>query len=168
MPGWPTSAPRPRRRRPWPAPLAALLLAAGGCSSVGPLERGEPAVTGALTLAGPTFGERTLAPATCTTGEHELFLGADLREAGAGEGVLVARLVVDPLAGPAVRIYAAAARFGPAVVVRREECAAFHFSLAETGWRINDYRVYDVSLELDCALPSGDRVAGELAAPGCW
>lgn len=164
----PASAAQSHSRRPRPAPLVALLLALGGCFSVGPLERGEPTVTGSLALAGPTFGERTLAPMTCTSGEHELFLGADLTEAGAGEGVLVARLVVDPLSGPAVRIHAAAARFGPAVVVRREECAAFHFSLVESGWRINDYRVYDVALELDCALPSGDRVAGELAAPGCW
>lgn len=148
--------------------IAALLLAASGCFSAGPLRRDKPEVTGSLALAGPTFGERGLAPVSCTSGERQVFLGADFGEAEGAEGALVARLVVDPLAGPAVRIAAAVAPFGPAVVVRRADCAVFHFSLAQTGWQINDQRVYSVSLELDCALSSGDRVAGRLLAPTCW
>jgi hypothetical protein len=148
--------------------IAALLLAASGCFSAGPLRRDEPEVTGALALAGPTFGERALVPVSCASGEPQVFLGADFAEAEGSQGALVARLVVDPLTGPALRIAAAAAPFAPAIVVRKADCAVFHFSLARTGWRINDYGVYTVSLELDCALPAGDRIAGRLLAPTCW
>ena len=60
------------------------------------------------------------------------------------------------------------APFGPAMVVHKADCAVFHFSLARTGWQINDYWVHTVSLELDCALLSGDQIAGKLFAPTCW
>lgn len=169
----PCAAPRPPRR----ALLAALLLAAAGCFSLGPLGHDGPAVTGTLALAGPAFGARELAPVACHSGERQFFLGADFAEAERAEGAsaepasaepLTARLVVDPLAGPAVRIFASAAPFGAAILVRQADCPAFHFSLADAGWRLNDYRVFTVSLELDCALASGDRVAGNLLAPTCW
>jgi hypothetical protein len=158
-------------RPAWPArllSLASLLVVTGGCFSAGPLGHGGPAVTGSLALAGPLFGAREVAPVACHSGERQIFLGADFVEAEERADALTARLVVDPLSGPAVRIAASAAPFGPALLVHRANCAVFHFSLAQAGWRLNDYWVYTVSLELDCALPSGDGVAGKLLAPTCW
>jgi hypothetical protein len=125
-------------------------------SSGGPL--------GSFSLAGPTFGSRTLLPHGCSTGQRELFLGFDLRDEKAGT---VVRLVVDPANGPVVRVFEAAAPFDKAVLFRRSECRVFQFSVDSTGWRINRIDQLQISLELDCELPSGDRIAGKARDPGC-
>lgn len=151
-------------RKPALALLAALLGSAAGCVTLGPAGH-EPAVTGRLVLAGPTFGERELVPVRCDSGQRQVFLGVDF---ASGETGLVARLAVDPIDGPAVKIFEAGAPFGPALLLRQRDCAAFHFSLARSGWRINDFDVLRVTLQLDCSLPAGDSVKGELAAPSCW
>ena len=52
-------------------------------------------------------------------------------------------------------------------MLRREDCATFHFSLDQTGWRINDIYQLKVHLELDCQLASGDSVKGSLDASSC-
>lgn len=150
------------------APLAALLFASAGCFSVGPLAHDGPRVTGTIAVSGPTFGTREIAPVNCATGESQLFLGADFTEAAGTTDPLTVRLAVEPLSGPGVKIHAHGAPFGATILVRPADCPVFHFSLDESGVRLNDYRIFGVTLELDCALPSGDRAAGRLAAPGCW
>jgi hypothetical protein len=143
--------------------LGALLLAAACSSSSG--QGGErSAPLGAFTLDGPTFGAHALGPAQCRVGQREQFLGFDFLDPQAG---IVARLVVDPATGPVVRVFGSAAPFDSTVLFHRSDCRVFHFSLDETGWRINRIDQLRVSLELDCSLPSGDRIAGKAEDPGC-
>lgn len=149
--------------------LTPLLLLAPflvGClSSLGVGPNAGPQVVGHLELSGPTFGEVKLEPTMCTTGEREVFMGADFTDSNA---LLVARLVVDPLHGPGARIFHIADRFGKALVLRREDCTSFHFTLGRTGWQVNDIYIVTTSLELDCQLPSGDKVQGKLESERCW
>src|SRR5262249_1248706 len=119
---------------------------------------------GAFTLAGPTLGAHTLRPRQCASGERQYFLGFDLTDAEEG---VVARLVVDPAGAPLVRVFSTAAPFDKTVVFHRSECRLFHFSVDSTGWRINRIYQLNVSLEVDCELPSGDRIAGKAQDPGC-
>jgi hypothetical protein len=165
-----------RPRRFPPAGPAGLLLAAvavsSGCFSLG----GEPlpgtpgaggAATGTLgsfTASSPLLANATVAPTGCTSGDRQQFLGADFTDPASG---LVVRLVVDPLDGPAVRLFDAADPFGRSVVLRRSECAVFRFSLDETGWKVNDVRDYRLSLELDCALADGTTVHGRASSTHC-
>src|SRR6266566_5300200 len=93
-----------------------------------------PALLGSFSLAGPTLGQQTLLPTRCSVGERQLFLGFDLHDEKSG---IVARLVVDPVTGPVVRVFKASAPFDQTVLFRRSECRTFHFSLDSTGWRIN-------------------------------
>ena len=163
-------------RRRSAAGLAGLLLAAAvasaGCFSF----RGEPlpgtAVPGAsgggplgsFTVASPLLGNGLLAPSACTSGDLQHFLGGDFADPATG---LVVRLVVDPLDGPAARLFAAADPFGRGVVLRRSDCAAFRFSIDWTGLTINEVRDYRISLELDCALADGTSVRGSASSTHC-
>jgi hypothetical protein len=153
-------------------PCLALLLGAlscGGCFSARPVDfaagsTGEPQALGAFTVASERLGHPTIAPTTCTAGDRQFFLGADFEDEKNG---MIVRLVVDPLEGPAVRVFAAATPFGEAVVFRRSECRVFHFSLDTTGWRIDHIQDYRLSLELDCANKAGDSLVGKASATHC-
>lgn len=148
------------------APLCLLLLTAGcATTGVGKIMNDNPAATGSLAVAGPMFGEKTLTPAACRSGEHEVFLGADFQDPAQS---LTARVVIDPLGDAAIRLFDPADRFKKTLVLRRESCATFKFAFDRQGWQLNDIYVLKVSLELDCSLPGGDTVKGSLAAESCW
>lgn len=141
---------------------SSALVFAAGC--VGLLVPGPTphAMTGEVTLAGPTFGESTQRLTGCVSGQHEEFLGGDL----VGPGPLVVRLAVDPLTGPGLRVYDPQERYRRAIVIRQSECEVFHFSLARGG-QINEIYVWRLSLDVDCTLPSGDHVRAEVTDAIC-
>lgn len=163
------------RRLP-PAGVAGLLLAivvvSPGCFSF----QGEPlpgtvaasgatpGVLGSFTVSSPLLGDATVAPTECAAGDFHQFLGGDFSDPGTG---LVVRLVVDPLDGPAARVFDASDPYHRSVVLRRSECAAFHFSLEWTGLTINDFRDYRLSLDLDCVLADGTTVHGSASTTHC-
>lgn len=142
------------------AMLAACATSVPG--TIGDHATGAP--LGSLNLSSPALGERTLLPTVCRAGERELFLGFDLLDEKAG---VVTRLIVDPATGPVVRVFSASAPFDKTVLFPRPECRTFHFSIESTGWRINRIDQLDVSLDLDCRLPSGSSIVGKVSAPGC-
>jgi hypothetical protein len=143
-----------------------VLVILSACVTSSPRAASDRAAAplGTFSLAGPTFGQQTLLPTRCSVGERQLFLGFDLQDEKSG---LVARLVVDPITGPVVRVFKASAPFDSSVLFHRSECRAFHFSLDSTGWRINRIQQLGVSLELDCQLPSGDSIVGKALDGGC-
>lgn len=118
---------------------------------------------GSFTVDSRILGSTTLAPTVCSAGDRQSFLGADLLTPGSP---VVLRLVVDPLDGPGVLLYASEAQFDKTVVFRRADCAVFHFSLDSTGWRINDYEDYRLTLELDCSK-EGESVKGSASSTHC-
>lgn len=159
-----------RRAHPALRGLPFLLLAGAalaGCigTGTGQLGRGEPATTGSVAISGPTFGDVTLAPTACRSGENEVFLGADF---SSPESPLVLRLAIDPLEAPGVRIFDRNDRSAKTLVMRKADCASFHFTLGRNGWQINDVYVLETSVELDCSLPGGDRVRGKVATASCF
>jgi len=144
---------------------AALMMS---CLSSRPVEgtgagRAEEQPLGSFTLESGTFGDSTLAPTVCAAGDRQSFLGADLQTPGSP---VVLRLVVDPIEGPAVRLYSTEAPFDKSVVFRRSDCSVFHFSLDSTGWRINDYEDYRLTLQLDCAR-EGEHITGNASSTHC-
>jgi len=147
--------------------LGILPLLLAGCISTGTgpgQGRGEPATTGSITLSGPTFGDVTLAPSACRSGQHEVFLGADF---SSPDSPLVLRLAIDPLDPPGVRIFDRNDRNARTLVVRKADCQIFQLTLGRTGWQLNDIYVLKASLELDCRLPGGDSIAGKAETASC-
>ena len=119
---------------------------------------------GSFTVSSDRLGHLTVSPSSCTAGDRQFFLGGDFEDEKSG---IVARLVVDPLEGPAVRVFATAAPFEKTAVFRSPECRVFHFSLDATGWRINRIRDYRLSLDLDCSNKEGDTLTGKVSAAHC-
>jgi hypothetical protein len=145
--------------------LGVVILAACATSlPAGDGDRGAGLPLGSLALSGPTFAQQTLRPTACFAGEREFFLGFDLHDSRAG---VVTRLIVDPATGPVIRVFAASAPYDKTVVFHRSDCRVFHFSLESTGWRVNRIQQLDVSLDLDCQLPSGEGIVGEASDSSC-
>jgi len=150
------------------ASLAGVCLLSS-CLSSRPVPGGTGATTspgqalGSFTIASPALGQKTFAPTACSGGDRQFFLGADFSDPATG---LVLRLVVDPLDGPAVRLFASDAEFDKSVVFRRSECSAFHFSLDSTGWRVNEVYDYRITLQLDCKR-ADDSIVGNLSSTHC-
>lgn len=165
-----------RRRHAWANGLVSLLSAAvvvsTGCFSfpamplpgIAATEAAPPGVLGSFTVSSPLLGNVTVAPTACSGGDLQQFLGGDFSDPASG---VVVRLVVDPLEGPAARAFDAADPFRKSVVLRRSDCAVFHFSLEHTGLTINEVRDYRLSLELDCALADGTTVHGNASTTHC-
>jgi hypothetical protein len=147
--------------------VAAAVLAFSGCFSARPIGApagGEPSILGAIKVTSGPLGSLSLEPGSCTSGDRQQFLGADFEDARAGVAV---RLVVDPLVGPAIRVFRTATPFDDAIVFHRADCSVFHFSLESTGWRINEVEDYRVSLELECASTEGDIIQGNVSSTHC-
>ncbi|HNX50282.1 MAG TPA: hypothetical protein PLS53_16510 [Thermoanaerobaculaceae bacterium] len=154
-------------------PLALTLPLVGtvlltGCFSSRPIggpeaSAGNPSPLGSFTVSSRVLGDQVLTPSSCRAGDRQLFLGADF---AGSTSPLVLRLVVDPLDGPAVRVFSTDAQFDKTVVFRRSDCQVFHFSLDSTGWRINDVYDYRVTLQLDCSR-EGESIKGEASATHC-
>ena len=132
-------------------PLSIIALFAG-CLSGRPLgdvkvTPAEPLELGSFTVSSKALGNQIFTPSRCTAGDRKFFLGADFESQDSN---LIIRLVVDPLDGPAVRVFLANAQFDRTVVFRRSDCGVFRFSIDSTGWRINDINDYRLTLQIDC------------------
>ena len=144
-------------------------LAAGGCLSSAPVPGGggeaAPETLGSMTLTSELLGNATLAPASCSSGAREYFLGGDFEDEKAG---MVIRLAVDPVTGPAVRVFDPAEPFRRTVVFRQADCPVFHFSLDSTGWRVNKVEDFRLVIDVDCVGPAGDRLRGRVSSTHCF
>jgi hypothetical protein len=148
--------------------LVGVLLSAGCLSArpIGPAtgSPGDGQALGAFALASDRLGRLTLSPSSCTAGDHQVFLGADFTDETAG---FVVRVVVDPLEGPAARVFARATPMEQGAVFRRRDCRVFRLSLETTGWRIDHVRDYRIAIDLDCSNADGDSIAGNASATHC-
>ncbi len=118
---------------------------------------------GSFSVSSQTVGNQTFVPSVCTAGDRQFFLGCDLKSRNSS---LVVRLVVDPLEGPAVRLFSSEAPFDKSVVFHRSDCSVFHFSLDGTGWRVNDVNDYRFTLQLECSRP-GESISGSASSTHC-
>ena len=102
-------------------------------------------------------------PATCRSGEHRLFLGADFLDT-AGQ---TARVVIDPLGGSTLRFFSEDRPQIEGTIFRKSDCTTFNMVLDRTGWWIDD--IYDLKVQLDftCRLNSGEAASGTLSAAHC-
>jgi hypothetical protein len=119
---------------------------------------------GTLKITSARLGALSMFPSVCRAGAREFFLGADFEDPAAGT---VLRLAVDPVSGPALRLFPKTAPFERNVLFRRSECRTFQFSLDATAWRVGTVQDYRVALEVDCTNTSGESITGSVAATHC-
>jgi hypothetical protein len=141
-----------------------------GCSSAATGLEAATAATesatrlGSFEVASLGAPRGTIAPATCVVGDHELFLGADLVDPDTN---LVVRLVIDPLDGPALRVYDADAPFDRSVLFFRDECTTFGMELEETGSMVNNIVERRLELAVECENEDGATIRGSASAARC-
>lgn len=124
----------------------------------------ESAPLGRFEVASIGAPPGTIAPRTCLAGDHELFLGADLVDPESG---LVVRLAIDPLYGPALRVFDEDEPFDRSVLFFREECTTFGMDFGETGASINGVTVRSLELDVDCENEEGAVIRGRATASSC-
>lgn len=125
---------------------------------------GSEAALGSFDVASIGAPPATIRPTACQAGDHELFLGADLVDPATG---MVVRLVIDPLDGPALRVYDSDAPFDRTVLFFREECSQFDMTLGETGTIVNNIVERTLELEVDCENELGATIRGRARAASC-
>jgi hypothetical protein len=140
---------------------AALLL--GGCIVGSALEaaRSEPA--GKVHLQSAKLGEHDLVPRACSSGERQVFLGADFLDGGQ----ITTRLIVEPTGAASLRFFPAGEPLTAGVLFSRAECGRFEMALEHTGWQINEIYDLRVRVDFDCKNGSGDAASGSLVAEHC-
>jgi hypothetical protein len=141
--------------------LSPLLLSCLSTKPVLPISNQQ--ALGSFTVSSASLSQTMLIPLSCAAGDRQFFLGADFEDKDSG---LILRLVVDPLEGPAVRMFTSAAPFDNSIVFHRSDCKVFHFSLDTTGWRINRIYDYRITLQLDCSR-NGESIQGSASATHC-
>ena len=147
--------------------LCAILTLAG-CASSAAVSRPTPSgPSNVVAFAGPTLGpeKQELYPNKCHAGGQHAFEGADIFDDRTRE-VLVLRFVLDPLYGPAVRLFKDSLT-GPSVVLRKADCTTFTYEFGGTGRNVNFVDEVKVSLQLDCRGKQGDYVVGNVDLPAC-
>ncbi len=136
-----------------------LALALAGCASTP-----TPIPKDALAISGPTLGTRQLRPAHCYSGEHFVFLGAQVVD---DASKTEARLVIDPVAGPVVRIFESEHGDDASIVLRKKNCRVFDTGLRRTGSWTNGINEVALTLTLDCRTWHGDVVRGSTTQERC-
>jgi hypothetical protein len=150
----------------------ACAFAAGlpGCSSsatglAAPATAGDAARRlGSFQVASIGAPPGTIAPTACAAGDHERYLGAELVDADTN---LIVRLVIDPLWGPALRVYDGDAPFDRSVLFFREECTTFEMALDETGSTVNGIVERSLALAVECENEDGAVIRGSASAASC-
>ena len=144
-----------------PALLAVSCVASPGIRPGS--DEGPPPVEsiGRFEVSSAAVSRGIIVPTRCDAGDGEQFLGGDLRDESLGVTV---RLVVDPLYGPALRVYDTRAPFERSVLFFEEECERFELSLVPTGEEINSIVVRELELEVDCENEEGATIYGRAAA----
>ena len=105
---------------------------------------------GSFTATGEPIGDRTIEPKTCKSGQHMGFHGVVLLTADEAAAI---RVVEDPVKGTLVQVQKKETCKGDSceyVVFDREECTQFDVSIESTNTTVNDIRVLEGHLRLDC------------------
>jgi len=167
-----TAALEASRRRPaWRVGLTVGLAAMVGVFGFVFMGKGCSEVEGAFQAAGPPLGTFTFTPTQCRSGERMQFFGAVLLGEGPTDGgILVGE---DPVQGRFVKVEVPGSCKPPdyevctEILVKPESCSTFEASVSRTGVQVNDIRVVEGHLKLDCRFPEGGSATAALTFSGC-
>jgi hypothetical protein len=117
-------------------------------------------------------GNWVLSSGSCNSGQREAYFGA-IAFGAEGTGVAV-KLVKDPTKGWSVIVNKAdTCKAGPekadcrAIVLTADNCTKFDVDVTNTNTTINDIKVVDGKLELDCSDGPDNTIKGKLTLNYC-
>lgn len=134
-----------------------LLLACGGGGG------GGGGIGGTLTVRSDLYGEWTMTPDDCFSGERQLFFGADI--VGGDDSDLV-RIVLDPLEGYALAMNVPGEDV--AIVLREDDgCERFDLDLSRGNTRVNNIWEIAGHARVTCRFAELE-VSADLSFSGCF
>jgi hypothetical protein len=130
----------------------ALVLCGPGCATtqVSGQQPSSPIEQATLTV-----GDRPYQIDACTSGDLLQFLGVDLADQKAGA---FARVVIDPIDGPRLKVVVRGLEDGSAVFTRNQ-CSQLDADVQPTGWVVNNVRAVSGFVNAECRAPSGRPVS---------
>jgi hypothetical protein len=121
-------------------------------------------VRGRLDAAGPALGgDWALDPGRCSSGQHMHFYGVDIVDRV--DPIKILRLLEDPVQGRIVKMNIPGtdrARF-----IDKASCKVWDWQLQPTNTTVNDIRLIDGHIELDCTFAEGGTFRGRIDFEGC-
>lgn len=138
-----------------------MVLGGGSCSSV----------EGQFVSTGEPVGTFTFMPKKCRSGERMDMHGAILVGEGPTDGGIM--VIQDPVKGPIVKVELPGSCQPPdyevctEVTIDKAECSVFKVKIKRTNTTVNDIRLMDGSLELDCRFKEGGSVKAKLDFENC-
>jgi hypothetical protein len=136
--------------------LALSLACCGGALGGGGL-------SGEVTVRSTAYGEWSMAPDACFSGEHQLFFGVDLSQDD--DVADAARIVLDPLDGFKLALNVPGE--GVAIVLGEGDgCERFDVQVVRGNTRINEIWVVSGHARVTCRLPDIE-VDADLEFSGC-
>jgi len=149
-------------------PLTIAIWAAGFYFFMG---KGCSSVSGNLVSAGNPLGAFIFTPDKCKSGHRMQFFGAVILGKGQTDGAVIP--FFDPVKGKAVKIEIPGSCKAPdyeectEVIIDPKHCSTHKISLVRTGTEVNDVRLIDGSLEVDCKFPEGGTLKGKMKFDSC-
>lgn len=149
-------------------PMIAIFAFGGGGGCTGSVE-------GTFQSTGQPFGDYSQTPTACFSGEHESFMGVwvapELMSEGGSSGWKGGLKIVKSHLGPwEVYIESPTECQSFNCVIRQldaEHCSTFDVNVSNTNTYINDIRVREGHLRLQCTTPEGGTVSANLTFSGC-
>lgn len=138
-----------------------LLFGGKGCSKT----------EGAFVSAGRPVGDFTIVPKKCRSGQRMNFFGAVLLGEGPDDGAVVA--IIDPVRGKLVKVEVPGSCKPPdrevcrEVLIEPSMCSKFDVSVSRTSTEVNDIRLLDGHISLDCTFPEDGTVRADLKFENC-
>lgn len=138
-----------------------MFIKGGSCSSV----------EGQFVSTGEPLGAFTFVPKQCRSGERMDFHGAVLVGEGPNDGGIM--VIQDPVKGQIIKVELPGSCQPPdhevctEVTIDKSECSTFKVKVTRTNTTVNDIRLMDGSLELDCKFREGGSVKAKLDFSNC-
>jgi len=126
---------------------------------------------GQFMAEGPPVGDFTVVPKKCRSGQRMNFFGAVLLGEGPDDGAVVA--IIDPVRGKLVKVEVPGSCKPPDREVCREvliepaHCPKFDVSVTRTSTTVNDIRLLDGHINIECSYPEGGVVKADLKFENC-
>lgn len=128
-------------------------------------------VQGHVTIAGGPRPGFTFTPTGCVSMQPYGHFGANLHGPGPNDGAVY--VTIDPTTGKKVEVeIPGSCRDADGTdctlfPVPRDRCTTYDASVHNTGTVVNDVRLVEGHLKLDCTLEDGTTVKGEITFDGC-
>jgi hypothetical protein len=122
----------------------------------------DPIASGEVEVVNSAEGSWKARFTTCRSGEHIGFFGVDI----AGEHDRIAlRVARDPVKG--LNVLVRSATSDKAIALTNDNCKGLVANVRRTNTTVNDIRLLDGDVSLDCDLPSGGHARLKTTFEGC-